>query len=64
MVEISAEFDVTPLVQKLNPSQIREVKAKGLNYAAQETVRVLQRNSPVDHRCELRDQTSFHLPYQ
>ena len=49
MVEISAEFDVTPLVQKLNPSQIKEVKAKGLNYAAQETVRVLQRNSPVDH---------------
>ena len=49
MVEISAEFDVTPLVQKLNPSQIREVKAKGLNYAAQETVRTLMIYSPVDH---------------
>ena len=49
MVELTAEFDVSPFVRKLDPGKIREVKAKGLNYAAQETVRVLQRNSPVDH---------------
>ena len=49
MVEIILDIDLNGLLQKLDPGKVKEVKAQGLNYAAQEMVRVLQQNSPVDH---------------
>lgn len=49
MVTISIDADTSALTDKLNPSQIDNVKRKGLEYAGQEMIRVLMRNSPVDH---------------
>lgn len=49
MVVLTIDADIGPLTEKLNPSQIAQVKRKGLEYAGQELIRVLMRNSPVDH---------------
>ena len=42
-------MDASALTAKLNPSQIQTAKRQGLEYAGQELIRVLMRNSPVDH---------------
>lgn len=49
MVQVTVETDFTSLTEKLNPTQIQEVQRKGLEYTAQELIRVLMINSPVDH---------------
>ena len=49
MVEVTIDVDLTELMRDLDPNKITEAKSKGLSYAAQEMVRVLQQNSPVDH---------------
>lgn len=47
MVQVTVDIDLNGLSEKLH--QFPEAKAKGLEYAAQEMVRVLMMNSPVDH---------------
>lgn len=49
MVEITVDVDTSALTEKLSPQQIQNVQRKGLEYAGQELIRVLMRNSPVDH---------------
>ena len=49
MVQISVDVDTSPLLEKLAPEKVREINRKGLDYAGQEMIRVLMRNSPVDH---------------
>ena len=49
MVMVSLDVDTSALEAKLNPTQISEVNRRGLNYASLEMIRVLMRNSPVDH---------------
>lgn len=47
MVEITFELDTSP-IGKL-PGRFQKAKAQGLNYTAQDMVRFLMQNSPVDH---------------
>ena len=49
MVQITVEFDMGKVIDKLGPDKAKEVQRLGLSYAAQEMVRVLMQNSPVDH---------------
>ena len=49
MVLVSVEVDTAGILDKLSPDKVSQVKEKGLSYASQEMIRVLQRNSPVDH---------------
>ena len=46
---ISVEVDVSALTEKLSPQKMTMVKQKGLEYASEEMLRILIRNSPVDH---------------
>ena len=48
-MEVSLDVDVSALVAKLNPENARQVTSKTLNLAAQDLVRNLMMNSPVDH---------------
>ena len=43
------DIDTTGLTSKLSPDKLTQAKQKGLEYSSQELVRVLMRNSPVDH---------------
>lgn len=43
------DIDTTGLTNKLSPDKLTQAKAKGLEYSSQELIRVLMRNSPVDH---------------
>ena len=47
MVEITFELDTSP-IGKL-PGKMKKAQALGLKYAAQDMVRFLMQNSPVDH---------------
>ena len=47
MVQVTVSVDLNGLSDKF--SRFPEAKAKGLEYATQEMVRVLMMNSPVDH---------------
>ena len=47
MVQVTISVDLGGLNSKL--AKFPEAKAKGMEYAAQEMVRVLMMNSPVDH---------------
>ena len=47
MVQVTVDVDLGGLSEKL--SQFPEAKSKGLSYAAEDLVRVLMMNSPVDH---------------
>ena len=47
MVQVTVEVDTSGLVSDF--AKFPEAKALGLSYAAQEMVRVLMENSPVDH---------------
>ena len=49
MVQVTVDINTSGLMSKLDPSKVKDAQAKGLEYAAQEMVRVLQMNSPVDH---------------
>lgn len=49
MVEVIIEADVSSVTDKITSDKMKEVQSKGLKYAAQETVRTLMINSPVDH---------------
>ena len=49
MVQVTVDVDTSGLTGKLSPQKLNEAKAQGINYAAQEMVRVLMQNSPVDH---------------
>lgn len=49
MVQVTVNVDTGDLLSKLNPQQLKEVQKNGLDYAAQEMIRILMRNSPVDH---------------
>ena len=47
MVQVTVEVDTSGLVSDF--AKFPEAKALGVKYAAEEMVRVLQMNSPVDH---------------
>lgn len=47
MVEVTVDIDLSSLNGKFE--KFPEAKALGMDYAAQEMVRTLQMNSPVDH---------------
>lgn len=49
MASFTIDIDTSGLTSKLSPDKLTQVKEKGLSYASQEMIRVLQRNSPVDH---------------
>ena len=49
MVQVTVEVDTSALSEKLSPEKMQEVTRKGVEYAADETVRTLMMNSPVDH---------------
>jgi len=49
MVQITIDVDTSSLQEKLSPDKVKEAQGKGLEYAAEETVRTLMMNSPVDH---------------
>ena len=49
MVEVIIEADLSGVTDKISSDKMKEVQSKGLEYAAQETVRTLMINSPVDH---------------
>jgi len=48
MVQVTIDVDASGL-ENLSPDKITDAKRKGLDYASQEMVRTLMRNSPVDH---------------
>ena len=48
MVQVIVNIDNSAL-EKLSPDKMKEAQSQGMSYAAQETVRVLMQNSPVDH---------------
>ena len=49
MASFTIDIDTTGLTSKLSPDKLTEAKQKGLEYSSQELIRVLMRNSPVDH---------------
>ena len=49
MASFTIDIDTTGLTSKLSPDKVAQAKQKGLEYSSQELVRVLMRNSPVDH---------------
>lgn len=42
-------MNTSDLTTRLSPDKLTEAKQKGLEYSSQELIRVLMRNSPVDH---------------
>ena len=49
MASFTIDIDTTGLTSKLSPDKLSQAKQKGLEYSSQELIRVLMRNSPVDH---------------
>ena len=49
MVEITVDMDTSALMDKLSPDKATEINSKIVNLAAQDLVRNLMINSPVDH---------------
>lgn len=49
MASFTIDVDTSGLTSKLSPDKLAQAKAKGLEYGSQELIRVLMRNSPVDH---------------
>ena len=49
MASFTIDINTSDLTTKLSPDKLTEAKAKGLEYSSQELIRVLMRNSPVDH---------------
>lgn len=49
MASFTIDMNTSGLTTKLSPDKLTQAKAKGLEYSSQEMIRVLVRNSPVDH---------------
>ena len=49
MASFTIDISTSDLTTRLSPDKLTEAKAKGLEYSSQELIRVLMRNSPVDH---------------
>jgi len=49
VASFTIDIDTTGLTSKLSPDKLTQAKQKGLEYSSQELIRVLMRNSPVDH---------------
>ena len=49
MVEITVDMDTSALMDKLSPDKAIQVQSKVVNLTAQDLVRNLMINSPVDH---------------
>ena len=49
MASFTIDINTSDLTTKLSPDKLSQAKEKGLEYSSQELIRVLMRNSPVDH---------------
>jgi len=49
MASFTIDINTSDLTSKLSPDKLTQAKQKGLEYSSQELIRVLMRNSPVDH---------------
>ena len=49
MASFTIDINTSDLTTKLSPDKLTQAKQKGLEYSSQELIRVLMRNSPVDH---------------
>ena len=49
MASFTIDINTSDLTTRLSPDKLTQAKAKGLEYSSQELIRVLMRNSPVDH---------------
>ena len=49
MASFTIDIDTSGLTTRLSPDKLTQAKQKGLEYSSQELIRVLMRNSPVDH---------------
>ncbi len=49
MASFTIDISTSDLTTRLSPDKLTEAKQKGLEYSSQELIRVLMRNSPVDH---------------
>ena len=49
MASFTIDIDTSDLTARLSPDKLAQAKQKGLEYSSQELIRVLMRNSPVDH---------------
>ena len=49
MASFTIDINTSDLTTRLSPDKLTQAKQKGLEYSSQELVRVLMRNSPVDH---------------
>ena len=49
MASFTIDINTSDLTTKLSPDKVAQAKQKGLEYSSQELIRVLMRNSPVDH---------------
>ena len=49
MASFTIYVDPSSVTSKLSPDKLAQAKQKGLEYSSQELIRVLMRNSPVDH---------------
>ena len=49
MASFTIDINTSDLTTKLSPDKLSQAKQKGLEYSSQELIRVLMRNSPVDH---------------
>ena len=49
MASFTIDINTSDLATKLSPDKVTQAKQKGLEYSSQELIRVLMRNSPVDH---------------
>ena len=49
MASFTIDINTSDLTARLSPDKLTEAKQKGLEYSSQELIRVLMRNSPVDH---------------
>ena len=49
MASFTIDINTSDLTTRLSPDKLTQAKQKGLEYSSQELIRVLMRNSPVDH---------------
>ena len=49
MASFTIDINTSDLTTRLSPDKLAQAKQKGLEYSSQELIRVLMRNSPVDH---------------
>ena len=49
MASFTIDINTSDLTTRLSPDRLTQAKQKGLEYSSQELIRVLMRNSPVDH---------------